>query len=312
MISDPRMSAHDTGGGHHPETASRLEAIDRRLQNGFSGGIIEKVKSQPIDRQLLLAFHREEYLFRFEERALSGHSYLGHPDNQINHASYDAAMVSAGAGVVGIDLLENRDIKSVFCCTRPPGHHAERAMALGFCFFNNCAVAARYWQQRYNRRRILILDIDAHHGNGIQAAFEEDPEVLYVSIHEHPSFSFPGTGFAEENGSGSGKGMVLNIPLLPGAGDNEVLDAITEKVGPAIIAFEPEAILVAAGFDGHRQDDMSGLNYSTDLFLQLGLSIGKWAEQFSCGKVLSILEGGYHLDSLAESVEAYLIGLTSP
>lgn len=185
-------------------------------------------------------------------------------------------------------------------------------MAFGFCFFNNCAVAARYWQQRYNRRRILILDIDAHHGNGIQAAFEEDPEVLYVSIHEHPSFSFPGTGFAEENGSGAGKGMVLNIPLLPGAGDNEVLDAITEKVGPAIVAFEPEAILVAAGFDGHRQDDMSGLNYSTDLFLQLGLSIGKWAEQFSCGKVLSILEGGYHLDSLAESVEAYLTGLTSP
>ena len=155
----------------------------------------------------------------------------------------------------------------------------------------------------------MIIDWDAHHGNGIQAAFEEDPEVFYVSLHEHPTFSFPGTGWAEETGTGPGKGTILNIPLSPGADDQVVLKAIRELVEPAVAAFQPEALIIAAGFDGAVQDDMSGLAYSAALYRELGRYAGAWGKRFCNGKVLTMLEGGYHLGSLAAGIEAYLLGL---
>jgi acetoin utilization deacetylase AcuC-like enzyme len=181
---------------------------------------------------------------------------------------------------------------------------------MGFCFFNNAAIAARYWQQAYDRKRILILDWDAHHGNGIQAAFEDDPAVFYVSIHEHPTFSFPGTGWAEETGSGQGAGATLNVPLPPGAGDAMLLTALAETVEPAVVRFQPDAMIAAAGFDGHHGDDMSRLAYSTQLYGQLGKIMAGWADRFCQGRLLSVLEGGYHCECLADSVEAYLVGLT--
>ena len=189
---------------------------------------------------------------------------------------------------------------------RPPGHHAERGRALGFCFVNNAVVAARHWQAAHGRRRVLILDFDAHHGNGIQSAFETDPDVLYVSLHEHPTFSFPGTGYAEETGTGPGEGATLNVPLLPGGRDAAALEALEERVDPLVAAFRPEAIVVAAGFDGHLLDDMSGLGYSTDLFGRFGAAVASWAAAHCGGRSLTLLEGGYHLDALAEGAEAYL------
>ena len=175
---------------------------------------------------------------------------------------------------------------------RPPGHHAERARALGFCFLNNAVIAARHWQQAHGRRRVLVFDFDAHHGNGIQHAFEADPDVLYVSLHEHPTFSFPGTGYAEETGTGPGEGATLNIPLLPGARDAAALEALEERVDPAVRAFRPEAIVVAAGFDGHLLDDMSGLGYSTDLFRRLGRAVSLWAADLAGGRVPDAPRGG--------------------
>jgi len=156
---------------------------------------------------------------------------------------------------------------------------------------------------------VLVLDFDAHHGNGIQSAFEAEPDVLYVSLHEHPTFSFPGTGFAEERGLGPGEGATLNIPLLPGARDDAVLEALERQVDPAVQQFEPEAIVVAAGFDGHELDDMSGLGYSTELYHRIGLAVGEWSRRHCAGRTLSLLEGGYHLGALAASVEQYLLGL---
>ena len=192
---------------------------------------------------------------------------------------------------------------------RPPGHHAERSRALGFCFLNNAVIAARHWQKAHGRRRVLVFDFDAHHGNGIQHAFEADPDVLYVSLHEHPTFSFPGTGYAEETGTGPGEGATLNIPLLPGARDAAALEALEERVDPAVRAFRPEAIVVAAGFDGHLLDDMSGLGYSTDLFRRLGRAVSLWAADLAGGRALTLLEGGYHIGSLCDGVEQYLFGL---
>jgi len=310
IVTHPLYLAHDTGGGEHPETPARLTALLAKLQASPLKDRLTIIEPRKAERCWLTTFHAEHYLFRLEECALSGKTHIDHPDNQLCFESYEAALLSAGAGLTGIDLLEGKD-NLVFCAVRPPGHHAESNLALGFCFLNNCVVAARYWQRQYGRKRILILDFDAHHGNGIQSAFEEDPDVFYLSLHEHPTFSFPGSGYAEETGTGPGRGATLNIPLPPGADDQMVLNAFARRVEPALAAFGPERIIVAAGFDGHRDDDMSGLAYSTELYGRLGEHLADWAKKFCQGKLLSILEGGYHLESLAGSAATYLTALSN-
>ncbi|MDW7772071.1 MAG: histone deacetylase [Desulfobulbaceae bacterium] len=309
VISDPYLLLHDTGGEEHPETPERLKVIEKKLHSGPLGHSLEIIGTRPAAREHLLAFHTEAWLFRFEESALSGRTYIDHPDNQVCYESYGVAQSSAGTGITGVDFIEKKGGGTVFCATRPPGHHAEPNMPFGFCFFNNCVIAARYWQKKYGRKRICILDFDAHHGNGIQTAFEEEADSLYISIHEHPSFSYPGTGYAEERGMGKGIGTILNIPLSPGSGDRKVLAALDGQIEQKLAEFRPEALIVAAGFDGHRLDDMSGLNYSTDLYGMLGERIRGWADSLAGGRVVSLLEGGYHLESLAAGVEAYLSGL---
>lgn len=299
------------GEGEHPETPTRISAIHDHLQAGPLAPRLQTLSARQPERSLLHTVHDEDYLLRLEEAILMGRSYIGHRDNQICTESYEAILFSAGAALPCIDALEGGTEGLFFCCARPPGHHAERALALGFCFLGNAAIAARYWQTRYNRRKIMIIDWDAHHGNGTQSAFEEDGEVFYISIHEHPTYSFPGSGFAEETGLGAGKGTTLNIPLPPGAEDNMVRRAMEEKVEPALRCFQPECLIISAGFDGHCQDDMSGLRYSTELYAYLGKKMGAWGHQFCQGRIISILEGGYHLASLAASVESYLTGLMS-
>ena len=309
LINHPLYLAHDTGGEEHPESPERLQYIEKRLQNGPLAPFLFHSQARQATREELLFYHDESYLFRFEETALSGQTYLGHPDNQICYESFQAALFSTGGCLGGIDLLETDKTDLAFCLIRPPGHHAERAMALGFCFFNNAVIAGKYWQKKYGREKIAIIDWDAHHGNGIQDAFEEDPTVLYISIHEHPTFSFPGTGYAEDDGIGPGTGTTLNIPLPPGADDTLFLQALEKQAEPAIHSFNPDRIIVSAGFDGHILDDMSGLAYSTDLYGIVGEKMATWTEQLCQGKLLSILEGGYHLKALAASVERYLFGL---
>jgi acetoin utilization deacetylase AcuC-like enzyme len=225
--------------------------------------------------------------------------------------TYKVALLSAGAGIAGVDMVEDGSHGDIFCATRPPGHHAEAGMPYGFCFLNNCVIAARYWQQKYGRSRICVFDFDAHHGNGIQSAFEHEADTLYISIHEHPSFSFPGTGLEEDNGVGPGAGTICNVPLQLGASDEQVLRELDGRIAARLQQFRPEVLIAAAGFDGHQLDDMSGLHYSTGLYGEFGERIGFWARKFCHGRMLSILEGGYHLLTLGESVEAYLAGLQS-
>ncbi len=309
-ISHPRYLEHDTGFSEHPEVAERLEEIKRRLQTLTGPGrVISREPAGPASQDWILKIHSEDYLLRFEETALSGLSHFGHPDNQLGYDTYEIALLAAGAGLTGIDLAEKERAAVIFCSVRPPGHHAEKAMALGFCFLNNVAIAARYWQEQHQRQRIAIIDFDAHHGNGIQAAFEESPEVFYLSLHEHPTFSFPGTGFAEEHGTGRGRGTTLNLPLLPGAGDAQVEKAFSRHIEPALADFQPDALIIAAGFDGHRLDEMSGLAYSSNLYRFLGQRLTALAAHHCQGRMVSILEGGYHLPSLGESFSEYCSGL---
>ncbi len=309
LITSPDYLLHDTGGPDHPEQPSRLTAINKRLENGPLSKNLIKVDPVPATRESILLVHNEDYLLRFEDACLSGREYFGHTDNRICYDTWQIAFLAAGAGMTGVDIIESEEGRLVFAAVRPPGHHAEQGLPLGFCFFNNVAATVRYWQNRYGRRRILIFDFDAHHGNGIQEIFDEDPDVMYISIHEHPTFSFPGTGWDYEAGIGAGEGFTLNVPLPPGAGDELVMQAISDQITPAVNRFRPECIVIAAGFDAHGQDDMSGLDWSTLVYGKIGTAVANWADRFTQGRVLSILEGGYVPDALSASVETYLGGL---
>lgn len=308
IISDPAYSKHDTGGGEHPEIPERLQVITDALQESSLQPLLRSVSPTSATRSQLLVFHTEDWLFRFEEAVLSGKTYIDHPDNQVGYESYDIAALSAGAGLVGVDSVEADRDTVVFGLSRPPGHHAEPNMPFGFCFFNNCVIAARYWQEQYNRKRICIIDFDAHHGNGIQTAFEEDPDAAYISIHEHPSFSYPGTGWPEETGLGPGKGTLLNLPLLPGAGDEQVRETFASIVS-FLELFQPEALVVGAGFDAHVDDDMSGLAFSTEIYTELGRFVAELAHTFTEGRLLSLLEGGYNIERLGSCTALFLQGI---
>lgn len=309
IITDSRYLEHDTGGMDHPETPLRLQVIlDQLKRSDLSSSLTFYTPDEP-ERAWLTSSHDEAWLFRFEESVLAGKSYIDHTDNQVCYDSYNIACLAASAGIKGVDLLEQGEVDKCFCLVRPPGHHAEKNMPFGFCFFNNSVIAARYWQQKYGKKRILIFDFDAHHGNGIQSAFEHEADSYYVSIHQHPSFSYPGTGYSSECGFNSGKGTILNLPLQPFADDEQVLKLITAEIEPKLKEWQPDAIVISAGFDGHISDDMSDLHYSTDLYRRIGGVIKKWSDQYTQGKMLSILEGGYELSVLAESVEAYTRGL---
>ncbi|WP_310599014.1 histone deacetylase [Desulfobulbus sp.] len=308
IITASEFLRHDTGGSDHPEAPERMLAITDRLAEGYLANRIHHLPPRPAEREQLMAFHTEDWLFRFEESVLSGRTYIDHPDNQVGYDSYEIATLSAGSGLVGVDLAEAEPGGIVFCQTRPPGHHAEPNQPYGFCFFNNCVIAARYWQRQYGRRRVCVFDFDAHHGNGIQTAFEEEADTSYISIHEHPSFSYPGTGWAEERGIGAGKGTILNLPLPPGAGEEQVL-RVLPKIRQFLQEIRPDALIVGAGFDAHRDDDMSGLAFTVELYRKLGVFVREIAEEFTQNRVVSILEGGYNLRRLGSCVEAYLLGL---
>nr|WP_320012583.1 histone deacetylase [uncultured Desulfobulbus sp.] len=308
IVTDPAFDLHDTGGGEHPEVPERMQVITDQLRKSHFADQIRYLPTRPATREQLLTFHTEGWLFRFEEQVLSGRTYIDHPDNQVCFQSFDIATLSAGSGLVGVDTVEQEPGSIIFCQTRPPGHHSEPNQPYGFCFFNNCVIAARYWQSQYKRRRVCVFDFDAHHGNGIQTAFEEEGETSYISIHEHPSFSYPGTGWAEDKGIGEGKGTILNLPLPPGAGAKHV-NRLLPKIREFLDLIQPDALIIGAGFDAHRLDDMSGLAFTVDLYRHLGIFVRELAHDYTEGRMLSILEGGYYLEKLGVCVEAYLSGL---
>ena len=308
IVTDPSFREHDTGGNDHPEAPERLQVISDHLDASLLASSLCYRTPRPAERSELLAFHTEGWVFRFEEAVLSGRTYIDHPDNQVCYESYRIATLSAGSGITGVDLVEQRPGSVLFGLTRPPGHHAEPNMPYGFCFFNNCVIAARYWQRQYGRLRVCIFDFDAHHGNGIQTAFEEEADTTYISIHEHPSFSYPGTGWAEDRGFGAGKGTILNLPLPPGSGEEQVV-RLLPRIRKFLEEARPDALIIGAGFDAHREDDMSGLNFSVDVYRRLGSFVTELGRDLTGGRVVSILEGGYNLDQLGICAEAYLSGL---
>ena len=229
-----------------------------------------------------------------------------YPDNQMCQETYETALLAVGGILDTLRRVMAGEIRNAFCAVRPPGHHAEISKAMGFCYFNNVAIAARFLQDELGVQRIAIIDFDVHHGNGTQHIFEYDSTVFYYSIHEHPSFAYPGTGREFEKGADAGYGYTLNTPILPGQGDREYQERIESELIPAMDFFEPDFILVSAGFDAHRDDDMSGINLSTDCFSWIAETLMRLAHTHTDGKLVSVLEGGYSLDRLPELIKKHV------
>lgn len=231
---------------------------------------------------------------------LSGHSTFDDPDNQICLDSYETAFLAVGGILETIRMMMEGLIDNAFCAVRPPGHHAEKDKAMGFCYFNNIAIAARYLQLEWNIKKVGIIDLDVHHGNGTQHIFEQEADVFYYSIHQHPSFAYPGTGRDFEEGTMSGHGFTKNSVILPGQGDDVYQMLIQAELLPAFRKFKPQVILVSTGFDAHKEDEMSDVRLTTAGYSWLMETIMKLANEYCDGKVISILEGGYCLDVLPE------------
>jgi acetoin utilization deacetylase AcuC-like enzyme len=294
---DSRFLLHKTGPGH-PERPERLRAINRALDEA---GLLKRVTPlafKAADRKWIETVHSPAYVRRVEAACAAGDAIIDTADCPICPQSFEVACLAAGAVLAACDAVMRGEVDNAFCMVRPPGHHAERDTAMGFCLFNNVAIAARYLQRQWQIGRILILDWDVHHGNGTQHAFVDDPTVFYCSFHEHPSFRYPGTGHDSEKGYGPGAGFTLNIPMLPGATDADYCQAYTRTFLPAARAFCPEFVIVSAGFDAHASDPLASVELTDAGFDFLTQSTLALAAECCGGKLLSALEGGYDLDAL--------------
>jgi acetoin utilization deacetylase AcuC-like enzyme len=299
FLYDERYQEHDTGH-FHPEVPSRLVRIFQGIEEA---GLLPKLiplTASPADLKWIELVHDRPYIDRFEEACRAGEKMLDSPDNQMCSRTYEIALLAVGGILDAVDRVMDGTLDNAFCAVRPPGHHAETNKAMGFCYFNNIAIAARYLQKQYPITRVGIIDFDVHHGNGTQHIFEGDSTVYYYSIHEHPSFAYPGTGREFENGKDFGFGFTKNSPVFPGQGDEEYKDLVEKDLIPAFKEFNPEVILVSTGFDAHKDDDMSGVNLSTEGYTWIMKTIMEVARHSANGRIISVLEGGYSLRRLPE------------
>lgn len=290
---------HDTGWGH-PEKPERLMYISTAISGAPYYDQLLKIKPSIPDMKHIEAIHSSAYIKRVEKEVRSGVSFLDSGDTVVCSYSYDVALKAVGGSLNMCDAIMEGKAVNGFCAIRPPGHHAERDYAAGFCIFNNIAIVARYLQSRYSVGRIAIVDWDVHHGNGTQHSFEQDNTILYVSLHQHPHY--PGTGAAHEDGIGPGKGYTLNIPMPAGSSEKEYIPAFRDRIVPALDTFKPELILISAGFDAHRNDPLSSIRLNSETFGEFTKMLMAVADVHSRGRVISFLEGGYNLQALAESV----------
>ncbi len=290
----------------HPESPVRLAAILDHLR---ATGMMDKmvpITPAYAENGDILRVHTPEYLHQLEAACRRGDLTLDAEDTYLCGNSYSVALLSAAGAMAGAEAVIAGKARRAFCALRPPGHHADRNTGMGFCLLNNTAIAARYLQARHGVSRILIVDWDVHHGNGTQSIFLEDPSVFFFSIHEHPSFLYPGTGRRWETGKGAGEGTTLNSPMSPGAGDDEYRNAFEQLLRPAVERFRPEIILVSAGFDCHKDDPLADIQVSGEGFRYMTRFVVEMAERHSGGRVVSLLEGGYELKSLTSSVEIHV------
>jgi acetoin utilization deacetylase AcuC-like enzyme/formylglycine-generating enzyme required for sulfatase activity len=306
---------HKTGA-NHPEAPQRLTAIIKKLKEKglgeHEGSPIQFVTPTSLlaSPEWLTTIHTPQYVERVKKscqesaQTPSLSAVLDSVDTPISPESYEVAVAAVGGVLSAIDGVMAGKFRNAFCAIRPPGHHALKDRAMGFCIFNNVAIGARYIQKKYGLSKVLIVDWDVHHGNGTQAAFYDDPTVLYFSTHQYPFY--PGSGSEGEKGTGKGLGYTINVPLPAGSGDKEYKKAFEEKLRLKAVEFNPDFVLISAGFDAHKDDPLGGMNVTANGFAEMTSIVKGIAERCCEGRLVSVLEGGYSLDGLAESVEAHI------
>jgi len=304
IIHDDTFTEHDLPG--HPENAQRLHAIARHLESHPRLHGLSSRTATEADSEALLEVHSDAHLRTIERVSHSGGGWLD-ADTYCTAASYSVARLAAGAAVDAVDAVCRGVTEHAVALVRPPGHHATRERAMGFCLFNNAAVATRAAQRRFGLEKVAIVDIDVHHGNGTQDIFYDDASVLYCSLHQWPLY--PGTGGVGERGQGAGAGATLNVPLPPGTGGEGWLAAFDDAVAPAVRAFRPGLLVVSAGYDGHRADPLAELRLETDTYAAVAHRLLGLAAETDARGTVWLLEGGYDLDALAESVGVTLTAL---
>jgi acetoin utilization deacetylase AcuC-like enzyme len=299
LLSHPSSLEHDTGA--HPERADRLRAIERELSaRSYLGW--EPVTSSPAARDVVELVHPGEYVSEIERFVEAGGGALD-PDTYASPGTFVAALHGVGGGVAAAEAVVSGAAPVAASLHRPPGHHAEAARAMGFCFFNNVAVAARYALDRLGLARVMVFDWDVHHGNGTNDIFHGSPEVLFVSVHESPLY--PGSGPAYDIGSGAGEGYTVNVPVPGGSGDETWCSIAEHVVAPLARAFAPELVLVSAGFDAHADDPLATCRVTDDGFAAMAGTVRRFAADVEA-PVAMLLEGGYDVQALARSVARVL------
>ncbi len=306
IAADPRVKQHDPGPGH-PEQPDRFTVVMNRLE---SSGLLQdlvRLEARSATNDELALVHTRAYLELVERETAQGRRQLSTGDTDIGRHSLEAARLAAGSALTAVDAVFSGTVVNAFSVVRPPGHHASAGRGMGFCFFNNVAIAARYAQRRYGVERVLIADWDVHHGNGTQDIFYEDGSVLFFSTHQWPWY--PGTGAASETGEGAGAGKTMNCPFPAGSGAAEIGGAFRNVLLPAAREFRPDLVLLSAGFDSRINDPLGQFTLTDSDFLELTRTMTSLAAQYCDGRLVSVLEGGYNLEGLASAAEAHVRGL---
>lgn len=308
IYTSRRCLAHRAPGGY-PERPERLSSILDYLgaSETYSGSIVEETDADRISDSGVRAVHEERYVRRFLKAVERGDGLIDSPDNPLSPGTWDAAMAAVEATLTAARWASGNGGGHAFAAVRPPGHHAERDRAMGFCFFNNVAIAVEHLLDTERARKVAIIDFDLHHGNGTQHLFEGRPDVFYASTHQSPYY--PGTGAASERGVGEGEGTVLNVPLPGGTDEQGFLAAVDERVLPAVHAWAPDFLAVSAGFDIWKGDPLGGFGVGEEGFHGLGRRVAELAGEHCSGRSLTVFEGGYDVAALPRLVERYLDGV---
>jgi acetoin utilization deacetylase AcuC-like enzyme len=303
LYSDPLFLKHDTG--RHPETADRLRSITKRLEKS---GLIEKCKGgsyKPLTEEAVGRVHAAKQIQAAKQVAEHGGGLLD-ADTIVSPDSFTVALAAAGACVAAVDAVIKGPEKTALCLVRPPGHHATPTHSMGFCLFNNIALAANHARTTHELNRILIVDWDVHHGNGTQDIFYDSPEVVFFSIHRYGNGFYPGTGAEDETGRGKGLGHIINVPVRYGTARKDYYDRFKKALEKAADKIRPQLVLISAGFDAHAKDPIGSLGLDVEDFIGLTKEAKEVAKTHAQGRLVSCLEGGYHLEALAECVQGHL------